>query len=63
MKKENLEGRVEKKEPRIDPSTSPYTPHNRDAAKELGMRYDTKRKVYRDSDGCVVADKFGQPLG
>ncbi len=52
-----------KPEPRIDPSTSPYTPHNQDAARELGVRYSPKRKGYVDSDGCQVLDRFGQPLG
>ena len=58
--KENLEKKIE---PRIDPSTSPYTPQNKDATKELGLHYDSKNKCYRDSDGCVIRDRYGQPLG
>lgn len=48
---------------KLDPDLSPGSEHNRDAAREKGLSYDTARKVYRDSDGCPVRDRFGQPLG
>ena len=64
--KPDLEKKVEqinKEEPRIDPDVSPYEEHNRETAEELGWRYSSKRKCYVDSDGEIIADKFGQPLG
>jgi len=64
MKDKDLEGKVNEKEfIRIDPSTSPYTPQNIEAARSRGLRYDPRSRCYRDSDGCAVADRFGQPLG
>ena len=48
---------------RFDPDVSPQNLHNREAAKRLGLSYDERVEVYRDEDGCIVLDKFGQPLG
>lgn len=62
MEKNKLEKIVEQK-PRIDPDVSWNEEHNLEVAKKLGVRYDIKRKVYQDSDGCPVLDKYGQPLG
>ena len=60
----NLDDKTkEEKKPRIDPSTSPYTEHNLDAAKKLDVKYDPDSGVYRDNEGCQVLDSFGQPLG
>ena len=46
----------------FDPDVSPVNPYNKRAAKERGWRYDPRRRAYVDSDGCIVADKFGQPV-
>jgi hypothetical protein len=53
----------EKPKPRIDPSTSPYTEHNLEAARELRVSYSPRRRCYVDEDGCPQRDRFGQPLG
>lgn len=47
----------------IDASTSPYTLHNIDSAKKLGLKYSEDRGAYIDKEGCIVRDGFGQPLG
>jgi len=36
---------------------------NREAAKQRGLTYDSEEQVYKDVDGCLVRDKYGQPLG
>lgn len=46
---------------RFDTDLSPKNPHNRKAAAERGLRYDPKRRAYVDTDGSLVADRFGQP--
>jgi len=50
-------------EKKFDPDLSPGSEHNRDVAKENHLIYDAVKRVYRDSDGCPVRDRFGQPLG
>ena len=60
-KEETLEKKIE--EARIAPDLSPNNCMNKDAARKLGLRYDSRRKVYRDSDGYAVRDRFGQYLG
>lgn len=52
----------QKETPRIDPSTSPYTEHNQEAAERLGLKYNSKRRGYIDSDGVRVTDRFRQSL-
>lgn len=60
----SLEKKVKENDtPRFDPDLSPDNSYNKKVAHELGFRYDPKRKVYRDSDGCPVRDRFGQYLG
>jgi len=58
-----LEKDVKEAKPKIDPSTSPYTEHNLDAAKKLRVRYSKRQRGYLDTDGVKVLDKYGQPLG
>ncbi len=58
MSKENLEGKV--KDIKIDPDLSPNNPKNINAARKLGLNYDFRIKVYRDNEGYVIADQFGQ---
>lgn len=47
----------------FDPDLSPDSEANRDAAEEQGFTYDHAEGVYRDEDGCLMLDRFGQPLG
>jgi len=49
--------------PEIDADLSPKNLHNVEVAKRLNWKYDERRKMYRDKDGYLIADKFGQPLG
>jgi len=44
----------------FDPDYSPNNPVNSEAAKHLGLRYDSRLRVYIDKDGCLIRDKFGQ---
>ena len=55
-----MEGDGEKK--KFDPDLSPKSDHNKDAARQRGLTYDEKRGVYRDKDGALDLDRFGQPL-
>jgi hypothetical protein len=48
---------------KFDPNFSPNHETNRRAAAARGLRYDHRRRVYVDADGCPALDKFGQPLG
>jgi hypothetical protein len=59
---ESQKPEAKKEEPRIDPSVPWHEEHNRDAARNLGWRYDRNRGFYVDQDGEIVADIFGQPL-
>lgn len=51
------------KKKKFDPDLSPAHEINREAARDHGLYYDAKSKTYRDADGCLVRDKFGQRLG
>jgi hypothetical protein len=46
----------------FDPDLSPENPHNREAARQQHLRFDQRRGFYRDADGSLVRDRFGQPL-
>lgn len=46
----------------FDPDFSPKHETNKKAAEERRLKYDEKRRVYVDEDGCLIRDKFGQPL-
>jgi hypothetical protein len=48
---------------KFDPDLSPDHETNRRAAEAHGLRYDRRRRVYVDADGCPTRDEFGQPLG
>ncbi len=48
--------------PEFDPDLSSEHETNREAARVRGLRYDKRRRMYVDEDGCLVRDKFGQPL-
>ena len=59
MKK--LEEKLDKIE--FDPDLSPTNQYNIKVAQNLGLRYDSSRLVYVDSEDNPVRDAFGQPLG
>lgn len=46
----------------FDPDLSPEHPTNQAAAEQQGLRYDAASQTYQDEDGCLIRDKFGQPL-
>ena len=58
MTKENLEGKVGNI--KIDPDISPNNQQNINAARKLRLTYDFRIKVYRNNEGYVIADQFGQ---
>lgn len=45
---------------RIDPSLSPTGSRNRVVAERSGWTYDPEDRVYRDREGEMIADEFGQ---
>jgi hypothetical protein len=47
----------------FDPDLSVNHPTNKKAAEQRGLQYDSIEEVYRDEDGCMILDSFGQPLG
>lgn len=47
----------------FDADYLPSNPVNQEAARQRGWEYDPRERVYRDEDGCLIRDKFGQPLG
>ncbi|MDO8574145.1 MAG: hypothetical protein Q7R86_00790 [bacterium] len=59
------ESKKEEKEglPRFDRDLSREHPKNREAARARGWRFNSSIGYYEDSDGCLVADQFGQSLG
>ncbi len=61
MRLEKLEDPKDKKEKtEFDPDYPPSNPQNKEAARDHGLKYDSKAEVYRDEDGCLIRDKFGQ---
>jgi len=55
--------KIDEKLPDFDPDVSPKNPQNIRAANARGLKYDRRSRVYRDEDGCLVRDRFGQLLG
>ena len=45
-----------------DRDLSPTNAHNIEAAKRLGLQYDSEKRVFVDAEGSLVRDKFFQPL-
>ena len=35
---------------------------NKEVAKERNLRFDNRKGFYVDEDGCLIRDRFGQPL-
>ena len=51
------------KEPqKFDADLSPSAEVNKKAARTRGWTWSEKRGHYIDSDGCLMADRYGQPL-
>jgi hypothetical protein len=50
------------KQPDFDRDFSPGHPRNLLAAASMRLRYDSRREMYVDENGCLVRDRFGQPL-
>lgn len=48
--------------PAFDPNLSPDSQVNRLAARARGLRFDPRKRCYRDRDGALVRDQYGQPL-
>jgi hypothetical protein len=46
----------------FDPDLSPEHEHNRRAAALRKVRFDKKSGYYKDADGCLAYDSYGQPL-
>ena len=46
----------------FDSDLSPESHTNQKAAKDRGLRFDAAKEHYVDEDGCLIRDKFGQPL-
>jgi hypothetical protein len=44
----------------FDPDLSPVHPVNTEADRQRGWTYHTYKRAYVDSDGCLMADEFGQ---
>mgnify|MGYP001564536220 CR=1 FL=1 len=52
----------EKNYTEFDADWSLENPVNQEAARQRGWEYDSMERVYRDEDGCLMADEFGQDL-
>ena len=46
----------------FDADYGPNNPHNQDVAKRRGLTYNPHSRRYEDNDGCLIRDRFGQPL-
>lgn len=46
----------------FDPDLTPENVHNQNAAYKEGLHFDPKKRMYCDADGCLIRDRFGQPL-
>ncbi len=53
----------EKVLPSFDRDASPHNEKNIAAADARGWTFDGKSKQYKDPEGYLMADEFGQPLG
>jgi hypothetical protein len=48
--------------PRFDPDLSPQHSVNVETAKTRNLKFDETSGFYKDADGALVRDRFGQPL-
>lgn len=46
----------------FDPDFGSEHPNNIEAARARGWTYNPVQEAYVDEDGCLMADKFGQPF-
>jgi hypothetical protein len=54
--------KLKQKKSEFDADVSPRHPINKEAAKVHNLRFNKRKQAYVDSDGCLIRDKFGQPL-
>lgn len=47
--------------PDFDPDLLPTNEQNLRAAKARNLRYDHRSRSYRDEEGALIRDEFGQP--
>ncbi|MES2994618.1 MAG: hypothetical protein V4681_01090 [Patescibacteria group bacterium] len=52
----------QKQKQEFDSDFGPSNPVNKQAARDHGLRFDSRKKAYVDEDGCLVRDRFGQRL-
>lgn len=48
--------------PAFDADYSPNNSVNKKVARARDLRFDSQKGFYVDSGGCLVLDRFGQPL-
>ena len=48
--------------PKFDADLSPQHEDNREAARARRLKYSNRKRGYVDEDGCLIRDRFGQPL-
>lgn len=53
---------TEPAKPQFDSDLLPSNPQNRDAGRAHGLHYDKRQGFWKDCSGCLVLDRFGQPL-
>ena len=58
-----MKDETKKRKANFDSDFGPDHPANRKAAEERGLVFDGENECYRDTDGCPILDRFGQPLG
>lgn len=63
MTKESSNEPLDRRLLNFDANYSPQNPINQQAAEQRRWEYDLRKGFYVDEDGCLMADRFGQPLG
>ena len=46
----------------FDADFSSHNPVNVKAAEERGLKFNERKQFYTDEDGCLIRDKYEQPL-
>jgi len=57
-----MERELDNYKPRFDPDLSPEHSYNKRVAEKFNLKYDPNSKMYVDSNGYLIRDRFGQPL-
>jgi len=53
----------DKKKAPFDSGSRPRSFRNKVAARQRGLRWNSRKGYYVDEDGALMRDRFGQPLG